>query len=96
MRTLRQVLMSTGYSEIYTYSFSDETEERRFYPGIEPVRLLNPMSEEAAILRTSLVTSMLHAIQRNLNRNVRSVQFYELSKVYSKQGERRCPAGRRA
>src|SRR5688500_2238077 len=70
LRALRQVLMSTGYSEIYTYSFSDEAEERLFYPDIEPVRLSNAMSEEAAILRTSLVPSMLRAVQRNLNRNV--------------------------
>jgi phenylalanyl-tRNA synthetase beta chain len=89
LRALRQVLMATGYSEIYTYSFSDEAEERRFYPDIEPVRLANPMSEEASIMRTSLVPSMLRAIQRNLNRNVRNLQLYELGKVYSKQGERR-------
>ena len=51
----QQVLSASGYSEIYTYSFSNEEMERRFYPDIEPVRLRNPLSEEATILRTSLI-----------------------------------------
>jgi phenylalanyl-tRNA synthetase beta chain len=89
IRDLRRVLTSTGYSEIYSYSFSDAAEERRFYPDIAPLQISNPMSEEASVMRTSLVPSMLRAIQRNLNRTVRNLQFYELSKVYSQQGERR-------
>jgi phenylalanyl-tRNA synthetase beta chain len=89
IRRLRNTLCGAGYSEIYTYSFSNETMERRFYPDIEPVRLRNPMSEEATILRTSLIPGMLSTLQWNLNRGTRSLQLYELSKVYSTGGERR-------
>jgi phenylalanyl-tRNA synthetase beta chain len=88
-RQVRQLLSSFGYSEIYNYSFSDDGLERRFYPDIAPVKLRNPMSEEAAILRTSLVPGMLRTLQWNLNRNIRNVQLYELSNVYSASGERR-------
>src|SRR5262249_13576913 len=51
--------------------------------------LLNPMAEDEAILRTSLVAGMLKTIQWNANRGVRDVQLYELGKVYSAKGERR-------
>jgi phenylalanyl-tRNA synthetase beta chain len=88
VRKLRDLLSSSGYSEIYTYPFSDEAPERLFYPDIEPVKLANPMSEEAAILRTSLVPGMLKTLQYNLNRGIRNLQVYELTKIYSKQGER--------
>jgi phenylalanyl-tRNA synthetase beta chain len=88
-RHLRNTLSATGYSEIYTYSFSNEALQHRFYPDIEPVRLQNPMSEEEAILRTSLIPGMLHTLQWNLNRGVRDLQLYELSKVYRVGGERR-------
>ena len=88
-RQLRTTLSAAGYSEIYTYSFSNEEMERKFYPDIDPVRLRNPMSEEATILRTSLIPGMLATLQWNLNRGIRSLQMYELSKVYWNGGERR-------
>ena len=89
IRRLRSTLSGAGYSEIFTYSFSNEEMERRFYPDIEPVRLRNPMSEEATILRTSLISGMLSTVQWNLNRGTRNLQMYELSKVYWTGGERR-------
>src|SRR6185436_17109395 len=82
-------LSATGYSEICTFSFSNEELERRFYPDIEPVHLQNPMSEEESILRVSLVPGMLKTIQWNLNRGNRDLQLYELSKVYRSGGENR-------
>jgi phenylalanyl-tRNA synthetase beta subunit len=40
------------------------------------------MSEEATILRTSLIPAMLTTLQWNLNRGNRNLQLYELNKVY--------------
>jgi phenylalanyl-tRNA synthetase beta chain len=89
VRQLRNILSGCGYSEIYTYSFSNEEMERRFYPDIDPVRLRNPLSEEATILRTSLIPGLLATLQWNINRGTRNLQMYELSKVYWNGGERR-------
>ena len=88
-RRIRDLLSNSGYSEITTYSFSDEETERRFRPNIEPIRFQNPMSEDASILRTSLVPGILKSFHWNLNRGIHDLQFYELSKVYSKSGENR-------
>jgi phenylalanyl-tRNA synthetase beta chain len=89
VRQLRNSLSAAGYSEILPYSFSNEEMEKRFYPDIDPVRLRNPMSEEATILRTSLIPGMLTTLQWNLNRGNRNLQLYELNKVYWNGGERR-------
>src|SRR4051812_37370001 len=86
-RKIRDLLSNTGYSEITTYSFSDEETERRFRPDIDPVKLQNPMSEDASILRTSLVPGILKSLHWNLNRGIHDLQFFELSKVYSSSGE---------
>jgi phenylalanyl-tRNA synthetase beta chain len=88
-RKIRDLLSNSGYSEITTYSFSDEATERRFRPNIEPVKFQNPMTEDATILRTSLVPGILKSLHWNLNRGIHDLQFFELSKVYSKSGERR-------
>jgi phenylalanyl-tRNA synthetase beta chain len=81
-RLLRNQLAAAGYSEIFTMAFSDEPTERKFRPDLEPVRLLNPMAEDEAILRTSLAPSMLRTIQWNLYRGNRDLQLYELGKSY--------------
>jgi phenylalanyl-tRNA synthetase beta chain len=47
------------------------------------------MSEDATILRTSLVPGILKSLQWNLNRGIHDLQFFELSKVYSQSGENR-------
>jgi phenylalanyl-tRNA synthetase beta chain len=47
------------------------------------------MTEDATILRTSLVPGILKSLHWNLNRGIHDLQFFELSKVYSKSGERR-------
>ncbi|HEY2384189.1 MAG TPA: phenylalanine--tRNA ligase subunit beta [Terriglobia bacterium] len=88
-RVLRNVLASSGYSETIPMAFSDEPAERRFRPDTKPVVLMNPMSEEEAILRTSLVPSMLRTIQWNANRGIRDLQLYEIGKSYSAEGESR-------
>jgi len=88
-RLLRNQLAALGYSEIMPLVFSDALKEQRFRPNVEPVRLLNPMAEDEAILRTSQVPSMLRTIEWNLNRGIRQMQLYELGKIYRSGGENR-------
>ena len=88
-RLLRDRLASSGYSEVIPIVFSDLSIERKFRPDTEPVRLLNPMAEDEAILRTSQLPSMLRTLEWNLNHGVRDLQFYELGKTYAQDGERR-------
>jgi phenylalanyl-tRNA synthetase beta chain len=86
-RQLRSCLAALGYSESIPMAFSDEAAERRFRPDVEPVRLLNPMAEDQAILRTSLLPSMLRTLQWNVNRGTRDLQLYECGKIYRKGSE---------
>ena len=88
-RLLRNRLAAAGYSEIIPMAFSEEAAERKFRPEVEPVILLNPMAKDEAVLRTSLVPSMLRTIQWNANRGIRDAQLYELGKLYTSGGESR-------
>ena len=88
-RFLRSRLAAAGYSEIIPMAFSDESTERKFRPQIEPVKLINPMAENEAVLRTSLIPSMLRTIQWNTYHGIRDLQLYELGKVYWDGGEAR-------
>jgi phenylalanyl-tRNA synthetase beta chain len=88
-RLLRNQLAAAGYSEIVTMAFSNEADEEKFRPGTEPLKLRNPMADDEAILRTSLIPSLLRTIQWNLNRGMRDLQLYELGKSYKRGSESR-------
>jgi phenylalanyl-tRNA synthetase beta chain len=49
---------------------------------VAPVRVANPPSAEAPLLRTSLLPSLLDAAARNLRRGARSVSIFEVGHVF--------------
>lgn len=80
-------LVECGYSEAVTYSFTEEKLEQIFAPKSKPWRLLNPISEDQAVMRSTLVPSLLRAAQYNLNRQQASVRLFETAKVFARDGE---------
>jgi phenylalanyl-tRNA synthetase beta chain len=56
------------------------------WEGAEPVRIANPLSEEAAYMRTSLVPGLLSQVAYNLNRGNSDVRLFEMGHVFAMQG----------
>lgn len=79
---LRQVLEALGYNEVISFSLVHPNDAGRF-SSAEPVHLLNPLSEETAVLRTTGLISMVHTLQWNLNHGQRHVCFYEIGKTFT-------------
>jgi phenylalanyl-tRNA synthetase beta chain len=86
---LRDLVAGSGYSEIYSLSLSYEAIERRFRPEVNQEKPSNPLTEDASVLRASLVPGILKAIQWNINHGIRDLQFFELGKVYRRGSEER-------
>jgi len=85
--TLRDALAASGFSEAVNMSLSDPVLEAQLAPGAELVRLTNPMSETASVLRASLTAGLLAAAQRNRARGVRRLALFEIGHVFSATGE---------
>jgi phenylalanyl-tRNA synthetase beta chain len=85
-RILR-TLSALGYSEACTIAFGRLEDARTFAPGSEPVVLRNPLSQDAPVMRVSLVPGLLETARRNLNRGARDLSVYEMSKIYPVSGE---------
>jgi phenylalanyl-tRNA synthetase beta chain len=82
---VRQLLLGLGYDEtISSPLVSRDTEAFGENPA---VALENPLSEEAAILRTSLVPNLLAAVQWNLNRGQQTVSLFEIGNTYRRDGD---------
>lgn len=84
---------SLGYSEILTYSFVSPTifDQIRL-PADSPLRntmrIQNPLGEDASIMRTIALPSMLAILSRNNAYHNSACKLYEMAKVYlPKDGE---------
>ena len=85
---LRNRLLALGYNESLSSTFIPQQEAREFATtsSSEPVRIANPLSEEAAYMRTSLVPGLLSQAAYNLNRGNTDVRLFEMGHVFSMQG----------
>jgi phenylalanyl-tRNA synthetase beta chain len=82
--SVRGTLLAAGFHEAISSSFCSAAEGALTAP--QPalvVPLGNPLSEEAGVLRPSLVPGMLTMIAGNLNRDVNDVRLFELGTVFS-------------
>jgi phenylalanyl-tRNA synthetase beta chain len=84
---LRQRLLALGYNESVTSTFIAVDDARAFTSG-EPVRLENPVSEEAACLRSSLLPGITAQVNYNLNRGNNDVRLFECGDIFLAMGDR--------
>jgi len=83
---VRTRLLALGYSEAISSTFASEAESAVFFtpkPGHNVVPLENPLSEEAKLLRPSLVAGMVTMLAHNLNRDVREARLFEQGAVFA-------------
>ncbi len=88
--SIAKELTSIGFFEAINYSFIGEKE----LAGLElaaidarntPVRLLNPLSEEQGVMRTTLLPGLLANVRRNINFQTAAIKLFEIGKVFFPQ-----------
>ena len=76
------LLVGLGYREIIAMSMVDPEENARF-TARPPVPLANPLSQDASVMRSSALPSMVRALCWNLDRDRTDLRLFELGKTYS-------------
>ncbi len=86
--SLKNLLIGYGFSEMINYSFVSEKEYDLF--GFDKnsnkykfIKLINPLGEDLAIMRTSLLPSAIRAVSYNLNRKNNEGRLFEIAKTYN-------------
>jgi phenylalanyl-tRNA synthetase beta chain len=81
---IRLSLESMGFCEAVTYSFISESEiqEMGIGGGLDPVRLLNPISDEMTVMRTSILPGLLKALRTNVSRRLEDIRLYETGRIF--------------
>ena len=82
---LRSSLLALGYNEAVSLSFIAH-EDAEMFSSWPVVELANPLSEEASLMRSSLVPGMLNMLAYNLNRGTQTVRLFEMGDVYEASG----------
>jgi phenylalanyl-tRNA synthetase beta chain len=84
---LRSSLLAFGYNEAISLTFISGQDATAFSsaPGLA---LANPISDEASVMRTSMVPGMLNLLAYNLNRGTDNVRLFEAGNIFEAAGEK--------
>jgi phenylalanyl-tRNA synthetase beta chain len=82
---VRSALLALGYHEAVSLSFVSN-EDAETFSSAPVVELANPLSEEASLMRGSLLPGMLDMIAFNLNRGTEHVRLFETGDIYEATG----------
>jgi phenylalanyl-tRNA synthetase beta chain len=82
---MRSSLLALGYDEAVSLSFISH-EDAETFSSSPVVELANPLSDEAALMRSSLVPGMLNMLAYNLNRGTDNVRLFEIGDIYEASG----------
>lgn len=86
-RTVNQVMVAQGAYEVLTYSFiSPKYYDKICLPADDPSRksvvITNPLGEDASIMRTTTIPSMMELLSRNYNNRNPKACLYEIGNEY--------------
>jgi phenylalanyl-tRNA synthetase beta chain len=92
-RHLRSVLAAAGFSEAVTFGFIARPAAATFAAEGDLVPIANPLSENFAVLRPSVLPGLIDAIAHNRRREQHDIRLFEIGNRFSRStGETRAIA----
>lgn len=79
---LSQFFMARGYHETISYSFVDPELQSIFYPGMQSMSLLNPISSELSQMRAGMWPGLIASTVHNIHRQQNLVKFFENGVIF--------------
>jgi phenylalanyl-tRNA synthetase beta chain len=98
---VREVMVGMGFTEIISYSFispesADKLQAKTADPLRSFVRLLNPLTTDQSVMRTSLIPGLMAALETNLAHGEKDLQFFEWGRLFFVDGQDQLPRERYA
>ena len=86
-KTIKIIMKGFGFSETINYSFisSQSAEKLRLPDGdqrYQTVNILNPLTEDQTVMRTTLLPGLFQTMQRNLSKQMNDLKLYEIGKTF--------------
>jgi phenylalanyl-tRNA synthetase beta chain len=81
---VRRSVAARGYQEAITFSFVQERWEADFAGNTQPIRVLNPIASPLAVMRSTLIGSLVEVLSTNLSRKADRVRIFEVGRVFKR------------
>jgi phenylalanyl-tRNA synthetase beta chain len=83
---LRHLMAGLDYQETINFSFVEPRWESELAGNADPIRVLNPIAAHLAVMRSSLIGSLVQALRYNLARRAGRVRVFEIGRAYLRDG----------
>jgi phenylalanyl-tRNA synthetase beta chain len=84
---VRERVIALGYHEIVAIPLVDARRDELFRAeGVAPAVIGNPLAEDASVMRSTGIVSMIGALEWNLNHGQRNLRLFEIGKAYELRG----------
>jgi phenylalanyl-tRNA synthetase beta chain len=81
---VRRAIADLDYQETINFSFVEARWENELAANADPIRVLNPIAAQFAVMRSSLVGSLVQVLRHNLARKSPRVRVFEIGRVFSR------------
>jgi len=87
-RSLRRALNAFGFDEAINFSFIQQESRFELIPTLaghenNQPQLANPIIEDAASMRGTLLPGLLNSVRHNFNHGIRDVRLFEIGRIFS-------------
>ena len=93
---VRQLMTGFGFREAINYSFAHKQScDKLRIDSADPRRLmlpiLNPLTEDQAVMRTSLVPGFLETMHHNFSGQIKNLKIFEIGKIFINENPQHLP-----
>ena len=80
---LQRSIASKGYLEAITWSFTDSKINQLFIEKNKEIKIVNPISSDLDVLRTSIFSNLIIHLNKNLGRGFKDLSIFEVGPTFS-------------
>jgi phenylalanyl-tRNA synthetase beta chain len=81
---VRHALAALDYQETINFGFVEARSEHELAGNANPIQVLNPIAAPLAVMRSSLVGSLVQVLRHNLSRKAHRVRVFEVGRVFKR------------
>lgn len=80
---LQRSVASKGYYETVTWSFTDSKINQLFKEDMNEVEIINPISSDLNVLRSSIFSNLIIYLKKNLDRGFKDISLFEIGPIFN-------------
>ena len=80
---LQRAIASKGYLEAITWSFTDSKVNQLFIESNKEIKIVNPISTDLNVLRSSIFSNLIIHLNKNLGRGFKDLSIFEIGPTFS-------------